>query len=242
MKKTSAQIVGERKVNDTSKQGLSKSAAPDALARIPIASGEEPKLVETTDKKATASEGYILVDSKKCSGCTSCMLACSLANEGVENLSLARIQIMQTSFGRYPDDISIQQCRQCVFPACVQACPASALFIDPENGNMRRIDEKKCKDYQIKSNGCQKCNEACGHRPHMSIWNHEKKIAIKCDLCATARYWQEKGGIEGKQACVEICPMKAIKLVKDTPPQMGNKGYDVNLRNQHWGYIGLTTD
>ena len=198
--------------------------------------------VADIDKKKTDSRGYILIDSKKCSGCTSCMLACSLVNEGEENLSLSRIQVMQTSFGRFPDDIAIQQCRQCVVPACVQACPAKALFIDPKRGNMRRIDETKCKEYQIRSGGCQKCNEACGQRPHMSIWNHEKQIAIKCDLCSTARYWKEKGGIAGKQACVEVCPMRAIKLVKETPPQIGNQGYNVNLRNSHWGYIGLTVD
>ncbi|MBW1848679.1 MAG: twin-arginine translocation signal domain-containing protein, partial [Deltaproteobacteria bacterium] len=32
------------------------------------------------------SEGYLLVDTKKCQGCVSCMLACSLVNEGVESL------------------------------------------------------------------------------------------------------------------------------------------------------------
>jgi len=34
------------------------------------------------------SDGYLLVDIKKCQGCASCMLACSLVHEGVESLSL----------------------------------------------------------------------------------------------------------------------------------------------------------
>ncbi len=52
-----------------------------------------------------ASEGYLLVETKKCQSCTSCMLACSLVHEGVENLSRARIQIIQDSLEFYPDDI-----------------------------------------------------------------------------------------------------------------------------------------
>ena len=44
------------------------------------------------------SDGYLLVDIEKCQGCASCMLSCSLVHEGVESLSLSRIQIMQNSF------------------------------------------------------------------------------------------------------------------------------------------------
>ncbi|MDI6872594.1 MAG: twin-arginine translocation signal domain-containing protein, partial [Bacillota bacterium] len=70
-----------------------------------------------------ASGGYLLVDTKKCAGCVSCMLACSLVHEGKENLSLSRIQVLQNPFGRYPEDVSQEQCRQCSYPACVEACP-----------------------------------------------------------------------------------------------------------------------
>ena len=55
------------------------------------------------------SQGYLLVDSKKCAGCMSCMLACSLVHEGKENPSLARIQVLKEPFEYYPDDISIAQ-------------------------------------------------------------------------------------------------------------------------------------
>ena len=59
-----------------------------------------------------ASEGYLLVDTKKCQGCASCMLACSLVHEGVEGLSLARIHVLQNPFEKWPHDVSIEQCRQ----------------------------------------------------------------------------------------------------------------------------------
>jgi hypothetical protein len=48
-----------------------------------------------------ASEGYLLVDTKKCQGCVSCMLACSLVHEGIASLSLARIQVLQNGQWSY---------------------------------------------------------------------------------------------------------------------------------------------
>ena len=43
----------------------------------------------------STAEGYLLVDTKKCAGCMTCMLSCSLAHHGKENLSLSRIQVIQ---------------------------------------------------------------------------------------------------------------------------------------------------
>ena len=76
-----------------------------------------------------ASGGYLLVDTKKCAGCQSCMLACSLTHHGETNQSLSRIQILQDPWGKFPEDITIAQCRQCPYPACVQACPFGARQI-----------------------------------------------------------------------------------------------------------------
>ena len=95
-----------------------------------------PNLIWVGDGLAAlpASEGYLLVDTKKCQGCLSCMLACSLVNEGVESTSLSRIQVIQNSFEKFPGDLTIEQCRQCVNPACVEACPVDALQADPKYG------------------------------------------------------------------------------------------------------------
>ena len=182
-----------------------------------------------------ASKGYLVYDSKKCTGCTTCMLSCSLVHYGVQSLSLSRIQIIQDSFGKFPDDIQIAPCRQCVTPPCVINCPVGAAFVDTENGNVRRIDEDKCI-------GCQTCLEMCPQQPHRVVWNHQIGKATKCDLCIDTPYWNEKGGVNGKQACVESCPMKAIKFVTTTPDQKETEGYDVNLRNEHWLNLGLVDD
>ena len=108
------------------------------------------------------SHGYLLVDIKKCQGCMSCMLACTLVHEGVENLSLSRIQIIQNSFESFPHDVTIEQCRQCADPACVKACPVDALKANPKYGNVRMVDRDKCI-------GCGACVEACPFTPSRPI-------------------------------------------------------------------------
>jgi len=181
------------------------------------------------------SRGYLVYDSKKCIGCTTCMLSCSTVHYGEQSLSLARIQIIQDSWGKFPEDLQVAPCRQCVTPPCVIHCPVDAAYVDTENGNVRRIDEEKCI-------GCGACLEMCPQQPHRTVWNHKKGKSSKCDLCIDTPYWNEKGGIGGKQACVESCPVKAIRFVQETPDQTEKNGYDVNLRNEHWLNLGLVDD
>jgi protein NrfC len=171
-----------------------------------------------------ASKGYIVYDSRLCLGCQSCMFACSMTHEGEANPSLSRIQIVRDapSFTKYPYDVVMSVCRQCVSPLCVQNCPTGACHVDAANGNIRRIDQSKCI-------GCQRCIQSCPQRPHRTVWNPVKKKSTKCDLCADAPYWSQKGGPEGKQACVETCVAKALKLVAEAPPQQDINGYDINL-------------
>jgi protein NrfC len=209
--------------------------AVDALAVCAPATAAVPKSTTPSAPAKNAypqSQGYLVFDSKKCAGCTTCMLSCSLVHEGVQSLSLSRIQIMQDSFGKFPYDIKVAPCRQCVTPVCVQNCPNGAAFVDTAFGNVRRIDSKKC-------NGCKTCIASCPQQPHRPVWNHVTRKAMKCDLCIDSPYWNEKGGPGGKQACVEACPMKALKFVAETPDQTETAGYDVNLRNDHWLNLGL---
>jgi protein NrfC len=188
------------------------------------------------------ADGYLLVDIEKCQGCLSCMLACSLIHEGVEGLSLSRIQIMQNSFESFPDDLTIEQCRQCVDPACVKICPTGALHADAEYGNVRMVDKEECI-------GCGLCYEACPYTPSRAFLAADKAYddeakARKCDLCANAAYhWDEAGGgPDGKQACVAVCPVGAIMFTKEIPEQDGDGGYKVNLRDENWASLGYPTN
>jgi protein NrfC len=187
------------------------------------------------------ADGYLLVDIEKCQGCASCMLACSLIHEGVESLSLSRIQIMQDSFASFPGDLTVEPCRQCVDPACVKACPTGALQADAEHGNVRMVDKEECI-------GCGLCYGACPYVPSRAFLAADKAYddevkSRKCDLCANAPYhWDEAGGgPDGKQACVAVCPVGAIAFTRDIPEQDGDGGYKVNLRDESWAVLGYPT-
>ncbi|MDI6901566.1 MAG: 4Fe-4S dicluster domain-containing protein [Anaerosomatales bacterium] len=179
-----------------------------------------------------ASDGYLLVDTKKCGGCESCMLACSLVHTGRSNINLSRIQVTQNPFNAYPNVVDVVQCRQCPYPSCVDACPTGAMHADAETG-VRMVDEAKCI-------GCERCVNACPFTPSRVQWNYEDGHAQKCDLCANTPYWNEEGGADGKQACVAVCPHNAISFTPRIPVQTDD-GYQVNLRNAHWGNLMYPT-
>jgi protein NrfC len=177
------------------------------------------------------SQGYLIVDPKKCTGCGSCMFACSLAHEGKLNLSRSRIQILDDPLGTYPRDIQIAVCKQCLFPQCVVVCPTGALHIDREYMDVRRVDREKCI-------GCQKCMKACPFNPSRITFDADRKIVLKCDLCKETPYWNKKGC----QVCVDICPVNAIQFSAQTPDPIGEAGYTVNLRGEGWKRLGMPTD
>jgi hypothetical protein len=39
-----------------------------------------------------------------------------------------------------------------------------------------------------------------------------------------------------------VCPMRAIALIHKVPNQRGDDGYRVNLRNEHWAWLGYPDD
>ncbi|MDI9612772.1 MAG: 4Fe-4S dicluster domain-containing protein [Acidobacteriota bacterium] len=216
-------MVNEKKVlrRDFLKSGGTAIAAGALTVGAPLAAAPP---AATAAVSYEPSKGYIVYDSRLCFGCQSCMYACSMTHEGVANPSLARIQIIRDapSFTKYPYDIVMSVCRQCVTPVCVQSCPTGACHVDAANGNVRRIDQEKCI-------GCQRCIQSCPQRPHRTVWDPGKKKSTKCDLCVDAPYWNHKGGPGGEQACISVCPAKALKLVAKAPSQTDIAGYDVDL-------------
>ncbi len=106
-----------------------------------------------------------------------------------------------------------------------------------------RVDPSKC-------DGCGLCIEKCREKHKLSrlieIPDKKKDAGVrvsKCDLCADAPFhWSKQGGgAAGKQACVEVCPVGAIKFAAQTPAQEGDSGYKVNLREKSWGELGYLT-
>ena len=195
-----------------------------AAGALAVPASVADTLTQTAAQSYAASTGYLVYDSRLCWGCQSCMFACSMSHQGEANPALSRIQIVRDapSFTKYPLDITMAVCRQCVSPLCVQNCPVGAAHIDAEHGNIRVIDQEKCI-------GCRMCIQSCPQRPHRTVWNPFKNKSSKCDLCVDAPYWSKKGGPNGEPACVAICPSKALKLVHEAPPQEDEVGYDVDL-------------
>lgn len=183
-----------------------------------------------------ASEGYLIVDTLKCAGCQSCVMACSMVHSGVSNPALSRIQIMNNVFAGFNEEDAIwqAQCRQCDNAACEAACPTGALFADPDNGNVRRIDPDKCI-------GCERCAAACPFSPSRVQWDSKLMASQKCDLCVNTPYMTEEGGPGGQQACAAVCPLDAIHFTSEMPEQEGDSGYMVNLRKDFpaWGLWGF---
>lgn len=182
------------------------------------------------------SEGFLVVDMKKCQGCGSCMMACSLAHSGTASYTESRIQIMQNSFADWPDDVFIAQCRQCENAPCIEVCPTGANHVDSEHGNVRRVDPEVCI-------GCKMCIQACPFTPARLQWDEDRRKSQKCDLCVDTPYLDEAGGPGGVQACVRVCPVTAIAYTTEMPVQTRDDAtYSVNLRDWVWKRLGMTSE
>ena len=183
------------------------------------------------------SEGFLVVDLKKCQGCGTCMMACALAHSGVASYSLSRIQILQDSFADWPDDVFMAICRQCEDAPCVSVCPVRPIRANKANskqGNVRMIDQDLCI-------GCKLCLTRCPYTPSRIQWNAELKKSQKCDLCVDTPYLAEKGGPGNTQVCVKVCPVNAIAFTTKMPDQGSESSYVVNLRGRAWSKLGMTT-
>jgi Fe-S-cluster-containing dehydrogenase component len=182
------------------------------------------------------SEGYLLVDLKKCQGCGTCMMACALAHSGVTSYSLSRIQIQQDSFANWPDDVFMAICRQCEDAPCVSVCPVRPVRANKPNqewGYARMIDPELCI-------GCKLCLTRCPFTPSRIQWNVESQKSQKCDLCAETPYLEEKGGPGGVQVCAQVCPVNAITFTTEMPDQGSETAYMTNLRGSAWSKLGMT--
>ena len=143
----------------------------------------------------------ILTDVTKCIGCQQCVLACKEYNKLDMDLprSWHRNDGLSarnwTSIIQRPDEHYIRkQCRHCIEPACVSACPVAALQKTPEGPII--YDPNRCI-------GCRYCMIACPYGIPRYEWDNPVPYIQKCNMC----YSRIK---EGKQpACTEACPTEA---------------------------------
>jgi nitrate reductase beta subunit len=81
-------------------------------------------------------------------------------------------------------------CNHCSYPACLAACPRSAIYKRPEDGIVL-IDQKECRGYR-------KCVEACPYKK--SIYRGTTRTSEKCIACYPR--------VEGKDPETEGAPME----------------------------------
>jgi len=81
-------------------------------------------------------------------------------------------------------------CMHCTRPACLEACPRTAIYKREDNGIVL-IDEERCNGYRF-------CAEAC---PYKRIYfNPQRKLSQKCVLC----FARVEQGVA--PACMRQCP------------------------------------
>ncbi len=102
-------------------------------------------------------------------------------------------------------------CNHCSYPACLAACPRSAIYKRPEDGIVL-IDQKECRGYR-------KCVEACPYKK--SIYRGTTRTSEKCIGCypRVEGHDPEGEGAPMETRCMEACigQVRMQGLVKVNP-------------------------
>jgi Fe-S-cluster-containing dehydrogenase component len=136
----------------------------------------------------------MVIDTKRCVGCHSCVLTCFAENEVPEGYQRDWIvEIVSGEFPEFHSEIRSERCNHCDDPPCVFVCPTGASHIEKGTGIVL-VDHKKC-------TGCKACIAAC---PYNARFIHPDGFADKCTFCDH----RVKAGL--LPSCAQICPTEAI--------------------------------
>ena len=133
------------------------------------------------------------IDTKKCVGCSDCVVACQIENNVPEGY--CRDWVTETVTGQYPDlslELRSERCNHCDNAPCVRCCPTGASQIS--EGGIVIVQHNKCI-------GCGACIESC---PYDARFFHPEGYVDKCTFCIH----RVKQGL--KPACVAVCPTKCM--------------------------------
>jgi formate dehydrogenase iron-sulfur subunit len=189
---------------------------------------------------AAGSARTTLIDIANCIGCRACQVACKQWNErdgehteleadlGFQNpatlsaKTYTLIAFHEMSNPAKPGGLDsayvMQRCLHCLEPACVSACPTTALQRQPDGPV--RYDADECI-------GCRYCMLACPWDVPTADWNTRAPKISKCTHChdrvdqpaPIAFNGQAAPAAEGKRfadtiavpACVKACPADALR-------------------------------
>ncbi|CAM4175239.1 4Fe-4S dicluster domain-containing protein [Shewanella insulae] len=211
------------------RRSILKMAAGGALLSLVPASTLQAK---------TLGKRYAMVfDVRRCTGCLSCTVSCSVENQTEAGRCRTRVNQASLSLGERIATLAVpNQCNQCDNPVCTQVCPVEATYKRKEDGIVV-IDHEECIH-------CQLCVDACPYgarRKDESLDNPPEK----CNFCI---HRVTQGLLP---ACVETCiggartfgdlndpDSQVSKLVRDNKvyAMLSEAGTSPNIF-----YIGLPT-
>ena len=137
----------------------------------------ETKVMETKVLKVIVRD--------QCTGCFSCMYACSRLLR--RNAGSTKAAIRVTSYAGAEGAFSIRVCSRCEDPDCVKACPTGAIKA-ANGGGVRLADKKLC-------TSCKSCVKACVINALQ--WDEESAHPMPCVHCGQ---------------CAKFCPNGVIAL------------------------------
>ncbi len=129
------------------------------------------------------------IDTKKCVGCSDCVVACQLENH--VPVGYARDWIVEVTEGTFPNlslEIRSERCNHCDNTPCVRTCPTGASHII--EGGIVKVTHNECI-------GCGACIQSC---PYDARYTHPEGYVDKCTFCDH----RVKNGQD--PACVSVCP------------------------------------
>ena len=169
-----------------------------------------------------ADKHYVFViDTKRCSGCHTCAVACKQENNVPDGVFWNRVLTYgadspDASVGVYPNvtkSYLTVACQHCENPACTKVCPVHATYKDPVSGAVVQ-EYDKCI-------GCRMCMAACPYTGVRSFNWEEPKYSLPFDCGDANAPKHQKHTVEtctmcfhrlndGKRPfCVDACPMYA---------------------------------
>lgn len=191
----------------------------------------------------------LLVDLRKCVGCTSCQVSCKMENAGPMGSFRSKVDIADV--GEFPKPKRYffpKICNQCDDAPCLAPCPVKGATYKREDGIVM-VNRELCI-------GCGRCVSACPYgarflHPNIPVKNNAEKyaktvkevkgkkakdlrVADKCDFCSH----RVAAGIE-EPACVRNCMGRARTFGDLNDPNSEISKKKAALKTEVWnGSLG----